>query len=122
MSWKNTVKKSGPQIKQSNGNVFNVDGFETKVNILKWNHEGKERTGECTVFWGIQIVVRDDYIREMSAGVEKIVFDDGTVYEEDDIDKDIEGTPFGSLFGKFHPISVYFDENDELPLVGFTAY
>ena len=80
LSWENIVKKGGrPQINQK-GSMVNVDGFETKVKISKWNYKGKERTGDCTVTWGIQIIVRDDYIREMHLSVDKIAFEDGRVY------------------------------------------
>tara|TARA_R100000278_G_scaffold87934_1_gene67130 strand:- start:503 stop:868 length:366 start_codon:yes stop_codon:yes gene_type:complete len=121
MSWANIVRKSGPQIKQ-NGSILNIDGFETRVNILKWNNDGKKQEGDCTVFWGIQLIVRDDYIREMGAGVEKIVFDDGTVYDEEDIGVDSDGKAFITGTGRFHPMSVYMDEQDESPLVTFEAY
>lgn len=122
MSWENIVRKSGPQIKQSRGNILNVDGFKTRVNILKWNNDGKEQKGDCTVFWEIQLIVREDYIREMVAGVEKIVFDDGTVYEEEGIDVDSDGKAFVTGTGRFQPMSVYMDEQDERPLVTFEAY
>ena len=119
MSWQNIVKQGRPKLTQR-GSILNIDGFITQVNILEWNHEGKERTGNCEVVWGFQLIIRADYIREMCMGVDKIVFDDGTVYEEDEIQTDVSGKPFGS--GRFHPTSVYFDENDEDPLVSFETY
>ena len=126
MSWENIVKKGGrPQINQK-GSMVNVDGFETKVKISKWNYKGKERTGDCTVTWGIQIIVRDDYIREMHLSVDKIAFEDGRVYGTEGIfdtfETNITGKPFESLSGKFHPTSVYMDEQDKYPLVTFEAY
>ena len=115
MSWEDIVRK-GLEVKQNRG-VVTIEDFETRVDILGWEEkDGTKRDGQCMVNWSFQIVPRENHIREMDVGVNKITFDDDTVFD-DDIDTDVTGKAFA--FGNFIPDSVYMDKSDERPLVMF---
>jgi hypothetical protein len=122
MSWENIIKNRPTVV--TRGGLTTVEGFETKVDILKWETEDGERKGTAIVTWGWQMGIRDDYIREMDAGVNSIKFEDGTVVDANDFDDgihtDMGGKPFGS--GRFHPMNIYFDKTDSEPLVSFEFY
>jgi len=122
MSWENIIKNRPTAV--TSGGITSVEGFETKVNILKWEREDDERKGNAIVTWYWQMGIRDDYIREMGAGVSSIKFEDGTVVDVTDFDDgiytDMSGKPFGS--GRFHPMNIYFDKDMDEPLVGFEFY
>ena len=115
MSWEDIVRK-GLEVKQ-NGGVVTIEDFESRVEILKWEEDdGTERDGQCMVNWSFQIVPRENHIREMGVGVKRIIFDDGTVFD-DEIQTDVSGKAFA--FGNFIPDSVYKDKLDETPMVSF---
>ena len=123
MTWENSIKNRPTAV--TRGGITTVEGFETKVNILKWEREDGERKGTAIVTWSWQMGIRDDYIREMGAGVSSIKFEDGTVVDgrndfDDGIHTDISGKPFGS--GRFIPTSIYFDKHMSEPLVTFEFY
>ena len=115
MSWEDIVRK-GLEVKQNNG-IVTIEDFESRVDILKWEEDdGTERDGQCMINWSFQIVPRENHIREMGVGVRRIIFDDGTVFD-DEIETDVTGKAFA--FGNFIPDSVYKDKFDEMPMVTF---